>query len=145
MTVPKTSVLVLDSTDPEPLARFYASLLGAAVEPAGGDPDLLLVSGRSGVVLGIRRDLGQAPPSWPRPEDSQQAHLHILVAPDALDEAEREAVSLGARPVAAVRDGTRTDRRTDLRRYTDPAGHSFVLGVTSPAQESPPLPHPQQP
>lgn len=145
MTVPKTSVLVLDSTDPEPLARFYATLLGATVEPAGGDPDLLLVSGRSGVVLGIRRDLGQAPPSWPRPEDSQQAHLHILVAPDALDEAEREAVSLGARPVAAVRDGTRTDRRTDLRRYTDPAGHSFVLGVTSPAQGTPPLSRPQEP
>ncbi|WP_329124999.1 VOC family protein [Streptomyces sp. NBC_01353] len=137
MTVPKTSVLVLDSTDPEPLARFYATLLGAAVEPAGGDSDLLLVSGHSGVVLGIRRDLGQAPPSWPRPEDSQQAHLHILVAPDALDEAEREAVSLGARPVAATLNGT-LDRRTDLRRYTDPAGHSFVLAVTFPAQDSPP-------
>lgn len=144
MTVPKTSVLVLDSTEPEPLARFYATLLGATVEPAGADPDLLLVSGDSGVVLGIRRDLGQAPPSWPRPEDSQQAHLHILVAPDALDEAEREAVSLGARPVAAVREGTRTDRRTDLRRYTDPAGHSFVLAVTSPAQDGPTLPGSQQ-
>ncbi|MFE2561444.1 VOC family protein [Streptomyces sp. NBC_00090] len=132
MTVPKTSVLVLDSIDPEPLARFYATLLGAIVEPAGGDRDLLLVSGRSGVVLGIRRDLGQAPPSWPRTEDSQQAHLHVLVAPDSLDEAEREAISLGARPIAAERDGTRTDWRTDFRRYTDPAGHSFVLTTASP-------------
>ncbi|MFD0366382.1 VOC family protein [Streptomyces sp. NPDC059071] len=136
MTVPKTSVLVLDSTDPDPLARFYATLLGATVEPAGGDHDLLLVSGHSGVVLGIRRDLGHAPPSWPRPEDSQQAHLQIFVAPTALDEAEREAVSLGARPVAAERDGTRTDRRTDLRRYMDPAGHSFVLTTMSPAQDT---------
>ncbi|MFJ8660111.1 VOC family protein [Streptomyces sp. NPDC093795] len=140
MTVPKSLVLVLDSTDPEPLARFYAALLDATVEPHGGDPDLLLVSGPSGAMLGIRRDLGQAPPSWPRPEDAQQAHLEILVAPDALDEAEREAVSLGARPVAAVRDGTRTDRRTDLRRYTDPAGHSFVLATTSPVQAVPPVP-----
>ncbi|MFF9909450.1 VOC family protein [Streptomyces sp. NPDC013457] len=131
MTVPKTSVLVLDSTDPEPLAQFYAALLAATVEPADGDPDLLLVSGDAGVVLGIRRDLGQAPPSWPRPEDSLQAHLQFFVAHDALDAAEREAVSLGARPVAAVRDGTRSDRRTDLRRYTDPAGHSFVLAARS--------------
>lgn len=137
-TVPKTSVLVLDSSDPEPLARFYAALLGATVEPAGGDPGLLLVAGHSGVVLGIRHDLGHAPPSWPRPEDSQQAHLQILVAPDALDEAEREAVSLGARPVAAERDGTRSDRRTDLRRYMDPAGHSFVLATLSPAQDASP-------
>ncbi|MGW0123027.1 VOC family protein [Streptomyces sp. NPDC003327] len=134
MTVPKTSVLVLDSTDPEPLARFYAALLGAAVEPAAGDHDLLLVTGPAGVLLGIRRDPGHAPPSWPRPEDSQQAHLHVFVDAHALDEAEREAVSLGARPVTAERDGTRHDRRTDVRRYMDPAGHSFVLTATVPAR-----------
>ncbi|MCX4985906.1 VOC family protein [Streptomyces sp. NBC_00572] len=139
MPVPKTSVLVLDSTDPEPLARFFATLLGATVHPAGDDHGLLLVSGHAGVVLGIRHDPGQAPPSWPRPEDSQQAHLQIFVAPDALDEAEREAVSLGARPIAAERDGTRTDRRTDLRRYTDPGGHAFVLTTMSPAHSGPPL------
>ncbi|MGW2305516.1 VOC family protein [Streptomyces sp. NPDC001809] len=142
MPVPKTSVLVLDSTDPEPLARFYAELLGATVAPAGGDSDLLLVSGHDGVVLGIRRDLGQAPPSWPRPEDSQQAHLQIFVASDALDEAEREVVSLGARPIAVDHDGTRTDRRTDVRRYTDPAGHAFVLTTMAPAVTGPP---PQMP
>ncbi|MEU0402857.1 VOC family protein [Streptomyces sp. NPDC006197] len=127
MTVSKTGVLVLDSTDPEPLARFYAELLDATVEPSGGDPDLLLVSGTTGIVLGIHRDPGHAPPSWPRPDDSQQAHLWIVVAPDALDEAEREAVSLGARPVTAEQNGTRTDRRTDARRFMDPAGHTFVL------------------
>ncbi|KOX36544.1 MULTISPECIES: VOC family protein [unclassified Streptomyces] len=130
MTVSKTGVLVLDSTDPEPLARFYAALLDATVEPSGADADLLLISGSSGVVLGIRRDPGQAPPSWPRPDDSQQAHLLILVEPDALDEAEREAVSLGARPVSVDQNGTRLDRRTDTRRYTDPAGHAFVLAPT---------------
>ncbi|MFD7961705.1 VOC family protein [Streptomyces zaomyceticus] len=139
MPVLKTSVLVLDSTDPEPLARFYAALLGATVQPAGDDHDLLLVSGHTGVVLGIRRDLGQAPPSWPRPEDSQQAHLQFFVTPDALDEAEREAVSLGARPIAAERDGTRTDRRTDVRRYTDPGGHAFVLATMSAIDSGPPF------
>ncbi|MFF5715212.1 VOC family protein [Streptomyces sp. NPDC012756] len=38
MTATKTAVLVLDSTDPEPLARFYAELLGATVEPSSGPP-----------------------------------------------------------------------------------------------------------
>ncbi|WP_418960198.1 VOC family protein [Streptomyces tritici] len=127
MSVSKTGVLVLDSTDPEPLARFYAALLDATVEPSTDGSDLFLLSGAAGVVLGVHRDPGHAPPSWPRPDDSQQSHLWILVAPDALDEAEREAVSLGARPLTAEQNGTRTDRRTDVRRYMDPAGHTFVL------------------
>ncbi|MFE5484073.1 hypothetical protein [Streptomyces sp. NPDC056527] len=42
-------------------------------------------------------------------------------------------------PVPAVPNGT-LDRRTDLRRYTDPAGHSFVLTVAPPAQDTSPLP-----
>ncbi|MEV5972775.1 VOC family protein [Streptomyces sp. NPDC051921] len=129
MSVSKSTLLVLDSSDPEPLARFYAALLGGTAEPAEGDPDLVLVSSPTGVALGIHRDPGQAPPSWPRPEDSQQAHLWILVAPEALDEAEREAIGLGARPVAAEVDGTRLDRRSALRRCTDPAGHPFVLAA----------------
>ncbi|MFD3539164.1 VOC family protein [Streptomyces sp. NPDC058662] len=129
MTVPKTGVLVLDCSEPEALARFYAALLDAEVGPADGDSDLLLLTGGAGVLLGIRRDLGHAPPSWPRPEDSLQAHLRILVEPDLLDEAEREAVGLGARPVDATQDSMGPEQRTDQRRYTDPAGHSFVLAA----------------
>ncbi|MFD6939072.1 VOC family protein [Streptomyces goshikiensis] len=127
MTVPKTSFLVLDCAEPEALARFYAEFLDAAAGQSSADPDLFLVTSATGVLVGIRRDPGQAPPSWPRPEDSQQAHLHVLVAPDRLDQAEREAVALGARPVGAGQDGTRLDDRTDVRRLTDPAGHAFLL------------------
>ncbi|OKI61740.1 VOC family protein [Streptomyces sp. MJM1172] len=127
MTVPKTSFLVLDCAEPEALARFYAEFLDASAGRSSADPDLFLVTGATGVLVGIRRDPGQAPPSWPRPEDSQQAHLHVLVAPDRLDQAEREAVALGARPVGAGQDGTRLDDRTDVRRLTDPAGHAFLL------------------
>ncbi|MFD9307109.1 VOC family protein [Streptomyces sp. NPDC060048] len=129
MTVLKTSVLVLACAEPEPLARFYAELLGASAGPATGDGELFLVRGRTGVVLGVRRDPTYAPPSWPAPQDSEQAHLRILVAADSLDEAEREAVTLGARPVAAEEDGSRLDNRTTLRRFTDPAGHAFVLAA----------------
>ncbi|MCX4632173.1 VOC family protein [Streptomyces sp. NBC_01443] len=129
MTVHKTGVVVLDCAEPEPLARFYAELLDATAGPASGDGELILVTCRTGVVLGVRRDPDHLPPSWPPPEDSQQAHLRILVAADSLDEAEREAVALGARPVAAEEDGTRPDSRTTLRRYTDPAGHPFILAA----------------
>ncbi|MEU5069778.1 VOC family protein [Streptomyces virginiae] len=125
MTVLKTSVIVLDCAEPEPLARFYAQLLGASAGPATDDGELFLVTGRAGPLLGVRR----ATPSWPLPEGSQEVHLRILVAQGALDEAEREAVALGARPVAAEEDGPRPDNRTTLRRYADPAGHAFVLAA----------------
>ncbi|MFG2291749.1 VOC family protein [Streptomyces sp. NPDC048603] len=71
-------------------------------------------------------DRGFAPPSWPRPEDSLQAHLRIQVAAADLDQAEREAVSLGARPLGTdTEDGPR-----QVRRLADPAGRSFVLATT---------------
>ncbi|MEU6313605.1 VOC family protein [Streptomyces sp. NPDC047014] len=129
MTVPKTSVLVLDSAEPEPLARFYAELLGGTVGPAPGDGDLFLVTGATGVVLGVRRDPGRVAPSWPVPEGNQQARLSILVAEADLDEAEREAVALGARPVAAEDETAVPGFRTTVRRYADPAGHAFVLAA----------------
>jgi hypothetical protein len=126
MTVVKTSVLVLDSADPLPLAEFYAALLGAEVR-LGTDPDFVEVIGHSGVRLAIRRDLGHAPPSWPRPEDSQQAHHRILVSQQDMDEAEREAIGLGAMPVDTKDNGG----PHDVRVYADPAGHSFTLAVST--------------
>ncbi|GHI83741.1 VOC family protein [Streptomyces xanthophaeus] len=129
MTVAKTSVLVLDCAEPESLALFYAGLLGADVR-AGEGADMVEVVGGAGVHLAVRRDHGYAPPSWPRPEDSQQAHLRILVAPDDLDEVEREAVSLGALPVSAdAEEGPR-----EARLFSDPAGHTFTLAASTVLQ-----------
>ncbi|MDQ0793124.1 hypothetical protein QFZ58_001612 [Streptomyces sp. B1I3] len=125
MTVAKTSVLVLDCAEPTELAQFYASLLDAETRLAD-DPDFVEIVGHDGVHMAIRRDHGHAPPSWPRPENSQQAHLRILVDPGDMDEAEREAISLGARPVD-TRDSNSGPR--DVRVYNDPAGHSFSLAV----------------
>ncbi|MGW5277192.1 VOC family protein [Streptomyces sp. NPDC004044] len=129
MTVAKTSVLVLDCAEPEALAEFYASLLDAEIQVMS-DPDFVALVGHNGVHLAIRRDHGYAPPSWPRPEDAQQAHLRILVAHDDLDEAEREAVSLGAMPI----DTKDSSGPRGVRFYADPAGHSFSLAV-SPGKE----------
>lgn len=122
MAVPKTSVLVLDCAEAKELADFYAMLLNAEVR-VGNDPDFVEVVGHRGVHLAIRRDHGYAPPSWPRPDDSQQAHLRILVAREDLDEAEREAVGLGARPLGAKDN----EGASDARLYSDPAGHPFTL------------------
>ncbi|MFG2616809.1 VOC family protein [Streptomyces sp. NPDC048507] len=125
MTVKKTSVLVLDCAEPHELALFYARLLGADAQ-AGHEPDLVEVVGGAGVHLAIRKDHGYAPPSWPRPEDSQQAHLRILVDIADLDEAEREAVSLGAVPV----DPDAGAGAREVRVFSDPAGHSFSIAAT---------------
>jgi hypothetical protein len=124
MTVAKTTVLVLDAAEPAELADFYATLLGAEARP-GTDPDFVEVTGPSGVRLAIRRDHGYAPPSWPRPESSQQAHLRILVDRDDMDEAELEVIGLGARPLDTKDNGGPRDTRI----YSDPAGHSFTLAV----------------
>ncbi|MEV7679830.1 VOC family protein [Streptomyces sp. NPDC088341] len=124
MTVTKTSVLVLDSAEPVELAGFYATFLGAETR-IGKNPDFVEIVGHDGVHLAIRRDHGHAPASWPRPESSQQAHLRILVARDDMDEAEREAISLGARPLETKDNGGPRDTRI----YSDPAGHPFTLAA----------------
>lgn len=52
-----------------------------------------------------------------------------------MDEAEREAVGLGARPVEAKNNSGPRDERT----YSDPAGHSFTLAVApEPARQPDP-------
>jgi len=124
MTVVKTSVLVLDCAEPEELAEFYSNFLDAEAR-AGKDPDFVEIVGHDGVYLAIQRDHGYAPASWPRPETSQQAHLRILVAREDMDEAEREAIGLGARPIETKDNGG----PRDVRVYSDPAGHSFILTV----------------
>lgn len=125
MAVRKTCVLVLDSATPEDLAEFYAGLLGATSR-LSKNPDYIEIFDGEGICLAIHREHGYTPASWPRPEDSQQAHLRILVPREDMDEAEREAIGLGARPVDA-KDNTGP---RDTRTYTDTAGHSFTLAAS---------------
>ncbi|MFF3975458.1 VOC family protein [Streptomyces sp. NPDC001828] len=130
MSVPKTSILVLDCAEPVELAEFYAQLLGGETRVAE-NPDFVEVIGSNGVHLAIRRDHGYAPPSWPRPEDSQQAHLRIVVALGDMDAAEREVITLGGMPV----DTKDNNGPRDERVYADPAGHSFTLAVSAKRSE----------
>ncbi|MEU3979132.1 VOC family protein [Streptomyces sp. NPDC026672] len=133
MAVPKTVVAVLDCAEPEQLAEFYAGLLHGDIRPTG-DPDLIEVAGQDGSVLAFRRDPTFIPPSWPRSEGAQQVHLVLLVGPDDMDAAEREAVNLGALPMEVTDVGT----ARETRLMSDQAGHAFLLRTRRPAGSPPP-------
>ncbi len=84
-----------------------------------------------GFRLALRRDANATAPSWPRPENSLQAHLEFVV--DDLDAVERLIVGLGGRPMEAGDPSGPAEERG----YADPAGHSFTVrrGVpTAPKQ-----------
>ncbi|MFI2644063.1 VOC family protein [Streptomyces sp. NPDC018610] len=112
-------VVVLDCAEPEKLAAFYKGLLQA--EETDASPDMVEVRAADGLRLAFRRDANATPPSWPRPENSLQAHLDFLT--EDLDAAERRVVDLGGRPLEA-KDGPGP---FEERSCSDPAGHTFTL------------------
>ncbi|MDI1458380.1 VOC family protein [Streptomyces sp. NPDC003388] len=126
MPLVTAGVVVLDCAEPEKLAEFYRQLLDG--EQTHASANLVEIQGSDGFRLAFRRDVNATPPSWPRPENSLQAHLEFLVSD--LDEAERRVVGLGGRPLEAG-DPAGT---YEERGCADPAGHSFTLRlVPSPA------------
>jgi hypothetical protein len=129
MALVNAGVVVLDCAEPEKLAEFYKGLLDG--EETLATANRVEVTGAGGTRLAFRRDMNATPPSWPRPENSLQAHLDFLV--EDLDEAERRVVSLGGRPL----DAKGAPGPYEERGYADPAGHSFTLRrvpPTSPKQ-----------
>ncbi|MFJ8106133.1 VOC family protein [Streptomyces sp. NPDC096132] len=122
MALVKAGVVVLDCAEPEKLAEFYKGLLDA--EETDATANRVEIRGADGTRLAFRRDANATPPSWPRPENSLQAHLDFLV--DDLDEAERGVVGLGGRPL----DTKGAAGPYEERGYADPSGHSFTLRRT---------------
>ncbi|KUL77902.1 MULTISPECIES: VOC family protein [unclassified Streptomyces] len=122
MPLVKAGFVVLDCAEPEKLAEFYKQLLEG--EQTGATANQVEIRGADGMRLAFRRDMNATPPSWPRPENSLQAHLDFVV--DDLDEAERRIVGLGGRPVEA-KDAPGP---YEERGFSDPAGHSFTLRRT---------------
>ncbi|MCX5262848.1 VOC family protein [Streptomyces sp. NBC_00199] len=126
MALVKAGVVVLDCAEPEKLAEFYKGLLDA--EEIDRTANRIEIRSDDGTRLAFRRDVNATPPSWPRPENSLQAHLDFLV--DDLDEVERRVVGLGGRPL----ETKGAPGPHEERGYADPAGHSFTLRLTpSPA------------
>ncbi|WP_181138601.1 VOC family protein [Streptomyces sp. Ru73] len=118
----EAGVLVLDCAEPEPVAEFYAKLIGAELPDQRG-MELIEITGRHGTRMAFRRDHGAAPPAWPRPDDSQQAHLHLVVPKDRMDDVERQVIDYGGRPM----ESQRSESGEQLRLFSDPAGHPFAL------------------
>ncbi|MER6691849.1 VOC family protein [Streptomyces minutiscleroticus] len=112
-------LVVLDCSEPEKLSEFYRELLEGEVTDATANR--VEIKGADGMRMAFRRDVNATPPSWPRPENSLQAHLDFYV--DDLDAAERRVVDLGGRPLD-TKDATGP---FEERSYSDPAGHSFTL------------------
>ncbi|MFI1505354.1 VOC family protein [Streptomyces sp. NPDC020597] len=122
MALVKAGVVVLDCAEPEKLAEFYKALLDA--EEIDRSANRVEIRSEDGIRLAFRRDVNATPPSWPRPENSLQAHLDFLV--DDLDDVERRVVGLGGRPL----ETKGAPGPHEERGYADPAGHSFTLRLT---------------
>ncbi|MGW8063832.1 VOC family protein [Streptomyces ziwulingensis] len=119
MALVNAGYVVLDCAEPERLAEFYKGLLGA--EETEATANRIEILGPRGFRMAFRRDANAVPPSWPRPENSLQAHLDFVV--EDLDDAERAVVGLGGRPLEAKDHAGPHEERG----FSDPAGHSFTL------------------
>ncbi|WP_328492413.1 VOC family protein [Streptomyces sp. NBC_00414] len=121
--------VVLDCSEPEKLAAFYKEFLDG--EETDATANRVEIRGADGMRMAFRRDVNATPPSWPRPENSLQAHLDFHV--DDLDAAERKVIGLGGRALEAKDAGGPYEERG----YADPSGHSFTLrmeAATAPKQ-----------
>lgn len=114
------SAVVLDSRDPEALARFYAEVIGGTVNVEEDDWVELEQEGR--VRLAFQHAPDHRAPAWPDPERPQQFHLDFSVERARIDEAEKRVLELGATLLEGDLDGAR-----NWRVYADPAGHPFCL------------------
>ncbi len=103
------------------LGAFWAGLLGGEVAFTGED---FVAVKTDGMWLAAVRVPDFRPPSWPAGDVPKQMHLDLAV--DDLDQAEEEALRLGAR---------RADEQPAPDRWRvllDPAGHPFCLSTQIP-------------
>jgi len=109
--------VVIDCPDPPTLARFYSELLGLPITQA--DDDWIDISDGATRRLSFQLAPGHQPPQWPDPGFPQQIHLDVKV--DNVEDAERQVLALGAKPLDTDND------ESGFRVYADPAGHPFCL------------------
>jgi catechol 2,3-dioxygenase-like lactoylglutathione lyase family enzyme len=117
----RLTAAVLETPDPQGLARFYQRLLGwplrddtpewATLRPADG-----------GTGLSFQLDPDHVPPVWPPQPGAPRMQLHLDLEVDDLDAACAVAEQAGARPL-----GGHEDEHEVVRVLADPAGHPFCL------------------
>lgn len=117
--IAKFRSVVLDCPDPRGLAAFYSDLLGWPITSVEDDW-VVVTDGGPPMRLAFQLAPDYRPPVWPDPERPQQLHLDLQV--DDLDEAERQAIKIGAR-----KHEHQPSEEDSFRVFLDPAGHTFCL------------------
>lgn len=110
--------VIIDCPDPESLAPFYETLLGARRTRSSAEW-VTLELGVGQPTLSLQRVDRYRAPDWRAAEPPQQIHLDLLV--DNLDVSEAVVISSGGR----LLDGS--DKPIGFRVYADPVGHPFCL------------------
>jgi catechol 2,3-dioxygenase-like lactoylglutathione lyase family enzyme len=110
---------VLDTPDPQGLARFYQRLLGWPLDEDHPEWTTLRPAD-GGAGLSFQREEDHVPPVWPAGPGERQMQVHLDIAVDDLDAAVAVAVEAGA-TVAGFQP------QEHVRVCLDPAGHPFCL------------------
>jgi hypothetical protein len=121
MAVARLALTALDCAEPAPLAAFWAALLDGKVIIQNDD---LAVVKTDTTLIGAVRVPDYSPPTWPGGDTPK--HIHLDLAVRDLDEAEAEALNLGA---SKAKTQPAPDR---WRVFLDPAGHPFCITITIP-------------
>ncbi|QLY29659.1 VOC family protein [Nocardia huaxiensis] len=116
MAIARLGSITLDCDDPEPLAAFWAELLGGKIILSNGKFVMVQVSH---TYLTAHRVPGYRAPVWP--EEAPPKQIHLDLAAHDLDAAQEQAAALGAR----IADH---QPNPDVCRVLfDPAGHPFCF------------------
>jgi catechol 2,3-dioxygenase-like lactoylglutathione lyase family enzyme len=114
----KHQVVVFDAADLTAESRFWAGVLGGAVD-AEDDWHMVHVDGAPRV--GVQLAPEHVPPDWPDGAPPQQIHLDLWVEDFAA--AHDEVMALGAKVLKPADIGS----ADNFQVYADPAGHPFCL------------------
>jgi hypothetical protein len=121
MATARLAMASLDCAQPVPLAEFWAALLGGTV--IASDDEVSVVQTDT-IMMATIRVPDYRPPTWPGGDTPK--HIHLDLAVRDLDEAEAEALRLGA---------VKNDHQPhpdQWRVFADPAGHPFCLTANIP-------------
>lgn len=119
--IARLAAVSIDAADPRPVAEFYRRLL--ELETAFETDDFVALKGAA-VLITVQRVADHVVPDWPAASVPKQVHLELAV--DDLDAAERLALSLGA---------VRPEEQPAPEKWVvlvDPAGHPFCLTALIP-------------
>ena len=112
--------IAFDCPNANELADFYANLSGWEKEIVGDE--FAAIRTPQGILLVFQTVDCYVPPVWPWEDGKQQQMVHIDFKIENLEEAEKKALSCGARKAEVQFYSTSTV-------MLDPAGHPFCLST----------------